>query len=232
MNSVCPTCGRTVDEEEIAVFRDGGIQCSYCSSSQGDTTFEDDEFSRLIHSALSEMEEGEYFNNPRPEQEQPEAPLNITMQFEQADDAIRLNEFIIDVLNILYGQYPPGTQLWTLRIISEETVNEVSEAIENVVLRRMNTTLRTPIIIEKGLSNKYWLLANLIEHVYGKRRVIWDYIGSVADKGALERRKMFYSHIWHIGSIYRRGHLATTTSPWLLGQRKPLDGDPFGDRPI
>lgn len=171
-------------------------------------------------------------NDPRHTQPPPppERPANLIVGHEQVDDAIRLIEFMIDILQIAYGKYEQGTQRYTLRVTATEILGDFINLLEAKRKDEDPRRKTTGIIVSKQDTDKIYPIIELVEHTFG--RYIKRYFELFEREDWRKVRIEFYINAWHLGSMYRHGTMAVATSPWLLGERKPLQGDPFGDTPI
>lgn len=209
----CTVCGMETSVEAI---------CSFCKMRGSGKTLDGRLLERLIASALRRV----YHENVRQPDPIPECPQNITIPQSQIDDILRLNVFLKDVLAIRYpkDKYPPGTQFATLRLMSEDTIDDVSLVLKS---KKRDDPRALPVIIDKEWTRNYWNVLNFIEHTYGG--VILRWFETKPERDWKRERMLLYINLWQLGNLYRHGRPAISTSPWLTGERRPIKGDPFGD---
>lgn len=194
----------------------------------------EDEFFDLLDEEIGRAVR--YRQNPRTRQptQEPERPTNIVVEHEQVDDFVRINNLMKELLDAAYGEYEPEGRmgkLATLRIVSQGVIDDVTEYVLDHRKPPSPTGQRhAPIIVEKGMTDRYYPIVVLIEHSYG--RVYPKWLKSKPSNDMMKARRQFYNDVWHIGHLYRHGTPAISTSPWILGERRAIQGDPMGDRPI
>lgn len=198
----------------------GEVVCGFCKMrSKGDL------LERLIASALSSG----YRDNVRQPDLVPECPSNITVPQSQIDDILRLNVFLKEILTLRYpkDRHPPGTQTATLRLMSEDRIDDVSLVLKS---KKRDDPRAIPVIIDKEWTRNYWNVLNFIEHTYGSLVLRW--FETKPEMDWKRERMLLYINLWQLGNLYRHGRPAISTSPWLTGERRPIKDDPFGDVPL
>ena len=224
----CVHCGMPVEPHEL---QPGGV-CQFCTTyafeeDQIPDHFVDSHGSDLAGAVLSALRA---YRDNDPSKEEDKRPAQIQIHKDDVNDVIKMNGFVKDILDVAAKQFDRGSDANRSIMTLFEQINGFTEGIL-AKAKRMESGHRTaPILFSKMESEAYYKILDLAHKLYGKFMVPW--FRTKAKKDWPEWRKIFYENAWHLGSFCRYGRPAKSPSPWLLGEREPLEDDPMGNTPI
>ncbi len=229
--ALCIHCGVSLSHNEV---QPGGV-CQFCTSFvddgfvpdryQDSYPYQDGDLASVVLQALRSYQD----NDPSGHEER-KRPSQIQINKDDVNDVLKMNGFVKDVLDVAAKQFAPGSAERRAVMTLFDQMNGFNEGILEKAKRMESGHRTTPILFSKMESESYFHLLDLAHKLYGKFILAW--FKTKAKKDWPEWRRIFYENAWHLGSFCRYGHPAKSPSPWILGQREPLDDDPFGTVPI
>jgi hypothetical protein len=165
-----------------------------------------------------------------PPKEEQKRPAQISIYKEDVNDVLKMNGFVKDVIDVAAKQFASRSpEAGFIRTLFGQ-MNSFTEEIMAKAKKMSGGSYMTPILFSKMESESIYRILDTAERLYGKFIIQW--FRTKSKKDWPEWRKIFYENAWHLGSFVRHGRPAKNPSPWLTGERPPLDDDPFGKIPI
>lgn len=148
--------------------------------------------------------------------EPPTRPSQIMVLPDQAKTASQLNNFMKELLDILYEDAKFGTAHQIVRDGGKQIIDHINLLIKAKLLEAIPGR-ESPLLVSKEDTDKYLGIIELLHTRYTQaHKTFVD-----RSENPEEARRFSYGMFWHIGSLIRTGALATTISPWVTGREKP-----------